>query len=104
MIGDEESHTEPGNIEGGRVIARPVPPARGVGATEPGGPVVGFFAVEGIGGEIRVGRLVTVRAGMGGATSLHVTAADAQQIAFVPQHTPQLASDLRVVSPIAPTS
>src|SRR5689334_2782697 len=100
MIGDEERQTQPGNIEGRRIIARPIPLACGVDTTQPRGPVIGLAAVEWSGGAIGVSRLVTVGAGMGGATSLHITAADAQQRTLVFEDAPQLATDLRVVAPM----
>ena len=77
MIGDEESQAEPGDIERGCVIARPIPVTRRIPATQPRRPVVGLPAMGRIWGKIRLGRLVASWAGMRRATSLDVTAAEA---------------------------
>src|SRR5258708_36919709 len=102
MRGHEKGHAQPRDVEGGRIVARPVPPAGGVAADEPGRPVLCLLAVGFGRGAIRPGRLVTVGTGMRRAISWHVPAADAQQITFVLENPPQLPSDLRVVAPDAP--
>src|SRR5215470_10614390 len=101
MIGDEESQAEPGDIEGGGVIARPIPATRQIPATQPRRPIVGLPAMGRIWGKIRLGRLVASWAGMRRATSLDVTAAEAQQVTLVSEDAPKFTSDRRVVAPIA---
>jgi hypothetical protein len=46
-------------------------------------------------------RVVTARAGMSRATGFDLTRADAEQMALVLEHTPQLPSHGRVVAPVA---
>src|SRR5260221_11218868 len=45
--------------------------------------------------------LMTARTRMGRATSLDISATNPQQITLVLEHPPELASDLRVIAPIA---
>lgn len=101
VIGDQIGHTQTGNIERSRVIARSIPSTLRIATTEPRGPVVSLLAVGGVRGEVGFRRLVTPGARMGGAASFHIPKPNAQQITFVLEHAPQFASDLRVVSPIA---
>src|SRR5215469_16214028 len=54
-----------------------------------------------IGRKIGFRWLMTARTRMGGATSLDISATNAQQITLVLEHPPELASDLRVIAPIA---
>ena len=43
----------------------------------------------------------TMGTGVRGSSGLHLTRSDAQQVALVLEHTPQLAPDSRVVAPVA---
>ena len=101
VIGDQIGHAQTGNIEGSRVIARSIPSTLRIDTIEPRRPVVSLLAVGGVGGEVGLCGLVAPGARMGGAASLDIPAADTQQITLVAQDAPELASNLRVIAPIA---
>ena len=74
--GEEQGQTEPGDIEAGGVIPRAVPQALQVLTAQPGTPVQRLLAVgRGRGGK-GAGRLVAVRAGVGGPARLHLSGPD----------------------------
>ena len=63
-------------------------------------PFHGFFAIRGL--AIRFGRMTTTRAGVGSAARLFRVEPQANQMAFVPQETPDFSTDRRVVAVVAP--
>src|SRR5712692_6064089 len=89
-----------GNIERGGIVSGAIPATAGVRASEPGSPLIDGPEVSGR--AIGVGRLTATRAGMRGLARLLPFQPDASQVAFVSEHAPQLASNLRIVAPIPP--
>ena len=71
---------------------------------QPGTPVQRLLAVgRGRGGK-GPGRLVAVRAGVGGPARLHLSGADPQQVTLVAEHAPELPAHGGVVAPVPPAS
>src|ERR1051326_2114655 len=104
MSSKEQSKAEPGDIQAGGVIPRAIPQALGVFTAQPGSPVQGLATVgQGWGGK-SASRLVAVRAGVGGATRLHLPGADPQEQTLVAEHAPELPAHGRVIPPVAPAS
>src|SRR3989442_13774537 len=90
------------NIEGCRIVSRPVPETCGIGAAEPGSPVDDFAPM--CGGRVGVGGLATAWAHMGSLPGLLPLQAHSAQKALVAQNAPQGSPHLRIVSPVAPPS
>src|SRR5215472_4440264 len=101
MIGDQICHAQPGNIEGGGIVACPIPQAPGIATAEPRRPVICLFPMLGSRRQVGLCRLVTTRTGMGGATSLDIPTANPQHITLVAQDAPEFTSHLRGVAPVA---
>ena len=96
----DQGGSKAGNVEGGGIVSGAIPATGGVRASEPGSPIIDRPEVSRR--AIGVGRLTTTRAGMRGLARLLPFQPDARQVAFVSEHAPQLASNLRIVAPIPP--
>src|SRR5437660_3236519 len=95
-----EGRPQAGDIERSRVIAGAIPETGGIGAAEPGSPVVDRFAMRG--GCEGVSRAATAWAHMRGVARLLPFQTDTCQKAFVAKASPEVPAHLRVIAPIAP--
>jgi hypothetical protein len=100
VIGEQKGHAQTGNIERGRVISCAIPQAGRIATTEPRSPFHRLLAVSRGWGAIRFGRPMTMGAGMCCPARLDLTRSHAQEMAFILEHPPELASHRRIVAPV----
>src|SRR5215469_15730301 len=95
-----QSYAQAGDIDRSRIISGPIPEALGIGAAEPGSPVIDLVVM--VRRRVRVGGTATTRTDMRGMAGLLPLEANSRQETFVAQHSPQFPTHLGVVPPIAP--
>src|SRR5215813_3825151 len=95
-----QCYAQADDIDRSRIISGPIPEAVGIGAAEPGSPVIDLVVM--VRRRVRVGGTATARTDMRGTAGLLPFQANSRQETFVAQHTPEFPTHLGIVPPIAP--